>query len=744
MTAADPNRAISRRSLLIGGGAGVGLVLAWAVWPRHYPPNLTAAPGETILGAWLKIGEDGHVTVAVPQAECGQGVTTALPQILADELGADWRTVAVEAAPINPLYANGVAAEELFGGAMRAAPAWLREQWIERSALMLTAGSSSVRRFAQDLQDAGAAARVLLCKAAAARWSVDWQDCATRAGFVVQGDRRLRFGALAAAAARYDAPDPLPYRGEGEPRLVGRSLPRLDVPAKIDGSANFAADVRLPGMRFAAIRQRPPGARRLTVDHAAAERVPGVSAVVETDDWIATVASDGWAAERALDAMAPRFAVHGTPASTGSVDRALEAALARPGHRLAEAGDVAAALHGGEAVAATYRAGPAVHAAIEPMTATANWSGGRLELWLPTQAPALARAAGARAIDVDPAQVTVHPMLVGGGFGAGLEHRAAEQAAVLTQRLGHPIQLTWSRGEDLRQDPVRPPALARMTARLSPQGRVLAWSAAIAVPSTGDELARRLLAGDDAAAALMALPGQGDGYAVEGAAPNYAVPAWAVDHHPAAIGLPTGHLRGGAHGYTAFFSEAFVDELAHHAGAEPLSFRIAMLGGEPRLARCLSTVASLGGWQGGGAGSGQGIACHSVRGSHIAVLAEAHVEDGRIRVDRLVAGVDCGRQIHPDLIRQQVEGGLIFGMATALGAPVEIADGVVAMHRLRDLMLPTLADTPDINIELIASEADPGGVSELAVPPVAPAIATALFSATGVRLRSLPFRLDQP
>jgi len=277
-----------------------------------------------------------------------------------------------------------------------------------------------------------------------------------------------------------------------------------------------------------------------------------------------------------------------------------------------------------------------------------------------------------------------------------------------------------------------------MTARLGPNGTIAGWLAKIAAPTTGREIAGRLMAGDPAVAAALAAGGSGDPYAVAGALPFYRFPNYAIDHHPADIGVPTGHMRGGAHGYTAFFTECFLDELAHVAGTEPLSFRVSITG-EPRLVRCLSTAAALGGWEGGVAGSGQGIACHSFRGSHIAVLAEAHFEDGqRPRVDRLVAAVDCGRQINPDLVRQQIEGGLIFGMAMAIGCSTDFSENLPGARNIGQLALPRLADSPDITVEIIRSEADPGGVSELAVPPVAPAIANALQAAAGFRLRRLP------
>ncbi|MFC3579841.1 xanthine dehydrogenase family protein molybdopterin-binding subunit [Sphingomonas hylomeconis] len=733
---------LDRRTLLIGGGVGVGLVVALALWPRDYAANLTAAPGETVFGAWLKIGEDGHVTVAVPQAEHGQGVYTTLPQILADELGADWRTVGVQPAPLNPLYANALALDDLFEGAFDAWPAPLRAGHAQRTALMLTGGSTSVRAFEAPLRAAGAAARILLTKAAAARWGVDWQACGAAAGFVTHGTKKLRFAALAAEAAGGSVPDPIPLRANDDSRLYGQSLPRLDVPAKVDGSANFAGDIRLPDMVYASIRQGPTGDSKLIrVDRAAADRIRGVSQVVTNDRWVAAIANNWWAANKALDALAPRFATTGAIISSGSIDAALMAALDGPGKRLAAQGDLSAAFKGAEVITAEYRAGLAVHAAIETQTATAQFKDGKLELWLPTQAPGVARAAAAAVLGIAEDAVTIYPMLVGGSFGANLESLAAEQAALIAREIRRPVQLVWSRSEDLLHDRYRPPAVARMTARLGRNGQIRGWLAKIAAPATGHELAARLLAGDAAARGALAASGSGDRYAVAGARPFYNIPSFAVDHHPAEIGVPTGHWRSGAHSYTCFFTESFLDELAHASSSEPLSYRIGMLGGNARLARCLSTAASLGGWEGGVAGSGQGIACHAFRGSYIAVLAEASIGAGqRPQVDRLVAAVDCGRQVNPDVVRQAIEGGLIFGMAQALGATTGFTENLADARGFGDLALPRLATTPDITVELIRSEADPGGVSELAVPPVAPAIANALQSATGFRIRSLPLR----
>lgn len=734
---------ISRRGLLISGGAGLGLLVAWQLWPRRYLPNLTSAPGEHVVNGWVKIGEDGHIAVAIPQAEHGQGVYTALPQILADELGADWRTIAVEAAPINPIYANPMAADLLFAGAWQALPDGIAATVGQRGALMLTAGSTSIRQFGDAVAEAGAGARVLLCKAAARQWRVDWQACETRAGFVVHGDKQLRFGALAAAAVRETLPDQIVRRDGDKDRLLGKPLPRLDAPSKVDGSANFAGDVRLPDMVYVAIRQGPIGqSRLLSVDRSAADRIQGVVSVIENRRWVAAAATNWWAANRALDALAPRFATDGGRIDTASIDAALAGALDSDGVRMASAGDLASAFKGARVITAHYRAAPAVHAAIETMTATAHLHDGRLEMWLPTQAPALARTAAAATIGLAEDAVTVHPMQIGGSFGAALEHLAAEQAALIAQQLKRPVSLVWSRAEDLLHDRVRAPAAARMSARLDANGQVLGWLAKIAAPATGAELTRRLAGGNRLLAVGAALADKGDPYSISGAVPPYGIPHYAVDHHPADIGVPTGHWRSGADSYTCFFTESFIDELAHVAGTEALSFRIAMLGGNARLARCLSTAASLGGWGGGVRGSGQGIACHSFRSSHIAVLAEAHVDaGGRPVVDRLVAAVDCGRVVNPDLVQQQIEGGLIFGLAQALGAATGFTDNLADARRLSALDLPRLATTPDILVELIASEAEPGGVSELAVPPVAPAIANALQSMSGSRIRTLPLTL---
>jgi len=729
---------LDRRTVLIGGGAAAGLVLAWEVWPRRYAPNLTPAKGESVLNAFLKIDTLGRVTVVVPQAEMGQGVWTALPQALADELGADWRQIAVEPAPINPLYANrllaGEAGEAAVPHFLSGIAEWVAETWATRHALMITAGSTSIRAFEQPFREAGAMARALLCMAAGKRLGADWRACDTEAGFVVRGDDRFRFGELAAEAARFTPPARPPLRKPGEGGISGKAMSRLDVPAKVDGTTRYAGDVRLPNMVFASVRHGPLGDTHLAAqDMAAADDVPGVVGILRAERWIAALAENWWAADHALDRMHLRFQTRGGLPDSASVSRALDAALAGEAKRIARKGDADALLAQPGTISATYEVPFAAHAALEPLVATARKTGDRLEMWVPTQAPGLTRAAVAAAAGLRESAVTIYPMQVGGGFGRKIENDAAVEAAVLAMRTPRPVQLMWNRREEIARGRHRPPAKARMAARPAPDGGIGAWRALIATPPTMAALASRLIPG------LPGTPGA-EAAAVDGALPPYAIPAVAIDHAPVDIGIETGLWRSAAHSYTAFFTESFIDEVAVARTQDPLAFRIGLLGAHPRLARCVSQAGAAGGWS-GASGAGEGIAAHSAFGSHIALYAETSNEGGAIKVARLVAVVDCGRMINPDIVRQQIEGGLIWGLAAALGDRVTYAAGLAEQGGFSALGLPRMADMPEIDIHLIPSGEAPGGVAELAVPVVAPAIANAVFSDTGRRLRSLPLAL---
>lgn len=742
---------LSRRNLLIGGGAGVGLLVAWGVWPREYLPNLMLEKGEHLFGPWLKIGEDGRVTIAVPQSEMGQGSYTALAQIVAGELGADWRTVAVQPALPSPNFSNDLFVREwttaflpasLGGMADNGLSGTLAKEWAKRSGFMITAGSTSIRQFERPCRAAGAAARVLLCQAAAGRWDTAWENCDAVNGFVTFERKRIPFAELVAEAASYDPPSPIPLRASPVNSLSGKEAVRLDAAAKVDGSANFAGDVRLPDMLYASVRAGPIGDTRLKeLDRAGAAGIKGLVDVVRTNGWVAALATNWWAANKALDAMSPVFATTGRMPDSATMNEAMERALNKgPGSRFIDIGSVDAALDksaGTRVYRSQYSVQPAVHAPIETRSATAEYNNGRLTLWLSTQAPEAARNAAAKAIGIAPDDVTLIQMLAGGSFGRNLDNRIAEQAAILARHAGRPVQVIWSRPEDFIRDIVRPPAHARLTAALGKGGIVEGLAIRIAVPAMARQQVRRLK-GDTPVEAIKAVSGEQDPLAIDGAVPPYAIPNLSVDHFPVDLPLPTGLWRGNAHSYTAFFVESFINELAAAAGIEPLSYRMQMLVGQTRLARCLTSVAALAGWDGGVENSGKGIACHSMYGSHIAVIATARTGEQGVRVERISASVDCGRLINPELARQQIEGGIIFGLAQALGSATEYENGLPVARRLRDIDLPQLSDVPEIDIEFIRNDEEPGGLSELGVPAVAPAIANALFSAAGVRLRELP------
>lgn len=725
-------RRLSRRGLLIGGGAGVGLLLAWTVWPRAYAPNLAAAEGEFILNGYVKVAKTGQVTVAVPEVETGQGAYTLFAQIVADELGADWRTIGVEAAPINPLYGNAAA--------WQGWPDMASTSPFDAPPPQLTDEAFAPMTFEARARDAGAAARALLCQAAAKRWGADWRACDTEDGFVVLGNDRLAFAELAEGAADHDLPDDLPLRTGREKRLLGQSVPRLDAPSKVDGSANFAGDIRLPGMVHAAVRAGPLGDTHFTgLDETRVMQSRDVLRVIKRERWVAVVAKTWWAAQSALDAARPRFATQGPFPDSASVGRALQQAFEAEGTEQAGIGDVDTLFANAKLVRADYAAGFRAHAALETLTATAAPRDGKLEIWMQTQAPGLARSAIASACDLPEADVILHPMIIGGSFGRNHEHDAAVQAAQIALEIERPVQLVWSRSEDMVQDRFGPSAAARLFARMGPAGQIEAWRTRIAAPAAMAETKARLVDGRSAQDAQKGHAGSGDPTATSGALPPYALPNVSIVHHPADIGVPTGKLRGGADVANAFFREAFIDELSKESGVEGFSFRMAMLGGNPRLATCLSKVTVLGKWEGGAEGTQQGLACHSMQGSHIAVLAEAFVNDAQqIVVPRLYAVADVGRILHPDIALQQIQGGLIFGLAMALGNNVGVARGLPTPRTLGGLRLPRLANMPDIQIEIIPSREPSGGLGEIGVPAVAPAIANALWAASGRRYRSLP------
>jgi isoquinoline 1-oxidoreductase subunit beta len=771
---------VTRRGLLIGAGAAGGLVLGFQLLPRRYASALVAGEGEQVFDSFIRIAKDGAISVAVPVCEMGQGITTLAAQIVAVELGADWRRMGTEPAPIARQYGDPVLAAHWSALWMPSwTPSWLPllpalanapdtrlARWeAEHAPLMITAEGTALAAFEAPLRAAAASLRAMLMQAAAAQWGVAWETCDTAAHCVTHSGRKLAFASLLPELTRFAPPDPPVLRAVPAAEKPGQfpegarlRFPRLDLPAKADGSFVFAGDVRLPDMLYAAIAHGPQGNCVLaSYDTQAAAKVTGLVRVVHTRRWLAAVATTWHAASKAVAAMEPRFKAVGRIADSSAIERQLELALRKgaavrvaaegnPDALLAASGP-AAPNAAAPTLTARYDIEPALHAPLETATATARLRGGTLELWIATQAPELARRAAARAAGVRRGDVVVYPMHAGGSFDARLDVRIAGEAAALAKVTGRPVQVVWSRWQESLSSYPRTPVAALVSAAFGPgKQQLLGWRTRMALPATALEAGGRLLGEMSAADALAAAQGKSDALACAGAFPLYAVPERAVDHVPAALALPTARYRGNGHGYSAFITECFIDECAHFAGREPMSFRVGMLGGQPRLAACLTGAARLAMWGGGADASGQGIACHRMdlaaregpRSGFIAVVATARQEAGAVRVEQLSAYVDIGRIINVDVARQQVESGLVFGLAQAIGGSTGYSAGLPTAGRLAQLGLPLLADCPKIDIAFAESNEQPFDPGELAAVAVAPAIANALFSATGLRFRRLP------
>ena len=748
----------TRRGVLTGAAVGGGLVAAWFLIPRGYPDPLVPDENEQAFDAWLKIGRDGVVTVAVPQLEMGQGVTTILPQIIATELGADWRQIAVEPAPVSAAYANVPLAAKWSALWMPFTPGLaddpdsiLARRFGHRARFNATADGMTLAAYEASCRNAAASARALLMQAAADQWDVAWEECEAEAGFVIHGDKRLRFAELVDEAAELSPPDPPPLRPEppSEEILPGEAegetaFPRIDLPSKVDGSYRFAGDVRLPGMVFASIRHGPLDQSELEeFNPFRARGVSGIVGAVEGKRWLAVAATNWWAAEQALDTMATRFTVGYDVDSDTIATRLDEQMRNGQGHEIARRGETENAFRNPD-VSRLYEIDPALHAPLETASATARFDGDTLELWIATQAPERTRETAARALGIETTNVVLYPMPAGGSFDARLDDDHAIEVALIARELERPVQLIWSRWQDLLRTRPRAPAHILMSASWTKDGNATLQSvkARIATPPHGLEFGRRLFANRTSWAAIAETENQPDPMATEGAFSPYSVPDVLVEHVPVEIGLSTGRQRGQAHAYTCFANEIFIDEIAKQNAREPLSYRISMLGGDPRLAACLQQAARLAEWDGGLDQSGKGLACHRMgeleTGGRIACIATARGGDTGFRVTRMVAVCDIGRIVNLDIARQQIEGGLVFGLALALGASTQYRAGMPDARALSALNLPTLADCPEITVDFIASEEEPFDPGELGAVVAAPAIANALHSATGLRLRSLP------
>jgi isoquinoline 1-oxidoreductase subunit beta len=776
---------VKRRALLLAGaGAAGALVVGWSVLPPRSrvgsPGLLPALDGEVSLNGWIKIGADGRVMLAMARSEMGQGVHTALAMLAAEELDVPPDSVQLVPAGHDTLYGNVAASVAALPVDPRLVEPgqedpWVSvDRWLVRKVartlgINVTGSSSSVADSWEPLRRAAATARGQLLGAASLRWRQPVAELSVDAGVVSHpSGLKAHYGELVAQAAATRSGGMQPKPPE-QWRLIGRNAPRLDVPAKCDGRAEFGIDVRLPGLLYAAVRHAPQiGGAWGEVDANAVLARPGVERLVRLPPMagapaaLAVVARTSWHALQATRTLPvewtrpPRSAPNSDDIAD-EIARAARESGVEGGEAFLHRGDAARALAGAaRRIEALYRAPYLAHAAMEPINCTARVAEGRVVVWAPTQVPGLARELAARIAGVAPEDVTVHVTYLGGAFGRRLEVDVVGQAVrVAMETGGRPVQLLWSREEDLGHDYYRPAAAAWMQAGLDAEGQLQA----LAFTSAGDTVTprwtgralpdglRAQMAALQVASPLLprvgALPGPLDGpdrTASEGLFDHpYAVADQRVAHVATRHDVPVGFWRSVGHSHNAFFRESFIDELAHATGQDPVAFRLSLLVDMPRHAAVLHRVAVEAGWSDTlPAGRARGVALHESFDTIVAQVVELSLPGGRPRVHRVVCAVDCGVAVNPDIVAQQMEGGVVFALSAALHGRIDIVDGVVQQTNFPQYPLAQMADTPVVETHIVRSLRPPSGVGEPGVPPLAPALANAWFALTGERKRALP------
>ncbi|MES2088361.1 MAG: xanthine dehydrogenase family protein molybdopterin-binding subunit [Pseudomonadota bacterium] len=745
---------LTRRHFLIAGAAATGGLLVGCGAPTAserlgHAGDLPVEGGQVSLNGWVKIAPDGQVTVAVPRAEMGQGVLTALPMLLIEELEARWEDVHVEHAPVAQIYANQALLLNVlpFGADDDGLLARMARASIQRVGyalhLQVTGGSSSVRDAWHPLRLAGATARAMLVQAAAQRWKVEASACRVEAGQVLHPTTgaRLGFGELVHEAAKLTPPEHVPLKDPATYTLIGKPIARKDIPAKLNGSAVFGVDVRVPDMLYAAILQPPVfGASVVSVDAVAASQMRGVHKVLQIPAGVVVVvANSWWRAQQALASVKVQFSA--TPndnVTSADIARQFRQALDQEsGFAFINKGDAAEALKApAKVVEAVYWAPYLAHAAMEPINCTAQVQQGRVEVWVSTQSPSLAKWRAAQIAGVDTDQVTLHLPLLGGGFGRRLEIDMVEQAVAIAMQLeGRPVKLLWSREEDTQHDMYRPAALSAFRAALDDKGRVTAWHNRVAAQSVGYDALKRLLP--------WAAADTPDKNQIEGAFDiPYAFDNIEVRQVRTKGHVPVGSWRSVGHSYNAFFTESFVDELAHACGQDPYAYRRSLLTAHPRHRAVLELAATKAGWgQALPAGRARGIALHESFGSICAQVAEVSVVNQTVKVHRVVCAIDCGVVVNPDTVVAQMQGSIVFGLSSALFGEITVAAGRVEQSSFPNYDMVRLEHMPVIETHIVQNAHPPGGVGEPGTPPIAPAVTNALYALTKQRIRSLPIKI---
>jgi len=726
-----------RRTFLIGSAAALGgLALGYRAWTNAFEAQaaaLVTRDGESLLGGWVKIGTDDTVTVYVPHVDMGQGVHTALAMMLAEELDADWSRVRAERAPGEKAFANRFLAE-----------GWILQGWrlpafldgpidtgfgeVARFInLQITGGSTAVRFTGQvGMRMVGAAARAMLIEAAARRWQTSTQELAAANGVVshAASGRTARYGELATDAARLGVPASPRLKARKDYKIIGRSVPRFDIPAKVTGAMQYGIDVRLPGMLYATVKAAPVhGGKLASVDPTPAMGVKGVERVIRLENAVAVVGRGTWQASRGLAALEPVFTDGGNGAisSQGHAAqqyRALSGAKSSSMHKVGDADAALTAAPGARILEASYRVPFLHHAAMEPINATAQFKDGKLTVWAGEQDALGSKANLVKWSGLRAADVTLIAMPVGGAFGRRIPltaHYLEQVVQIARHTAPHPVKMIWSREEDFAQGTYRPAVVTRIRAALGQNGMPTAWSQVYTdIPG----------------------PGRNDGFHIPYAIANQSIRSVASPSH-----VRTGVWRSVAHSQHGFYIESFIDELATAAGRDPFEYRRDLLPDGSRHRRVLEIAAEKAGWGTSlPSGVGRGIALVESFGTIVAHVVEASVgRRGVPTVHRVTAAVDCGDVCHPDTATAQVEGAIVMGLSAAIGEEITIERGAVVQKNFPDYPILSLAETPPrIEVHFVRSEGPWGGLGEPGLPPVAPALANAVFAATGRRMRVLP------
>lgn len=662
------------------------------------PPTIKRSPapgaGEE-FNRWLRIAADGTVTLVIDRSEMGQGVMTGLAMLVAEELEIDLSQLRTEFAPAHPDYSNAMLGEQLTGG------------------------STSLRAAWKPLREAAAETRERLVAAAAATWNVPRRECRAEEGAVLHfpTGRRIGYGELAPRAAAQPVPSGVRLKRPNACRLIGTSQPRLDLPEHVSGQAIFGSDVSVPGMLVAVIA-RPPifGSSVKRVETGAARAVEGVREIVELESGVAVVAENVWSALRSRDRLeiiwneGPLAVLN-----SAEINQRFASASTRKGGIERDRGDIDAAMRkAATVIEAVYETPYLAHATMEPMNCTASVVADGCDIWAPTQAQTEAQRVAAGATGLSPERIRIHTTFLGGGFGRRLDADFVDEAARVAKAVGRPVQVLWTRDDDMHHDHYRPASYTRLRAGLDKRGAPLAWFERIVGP----------------------------GLALGGVDLPYAIPNIREEHVMVDPGVPTGPWRSVGASQNAFVIESFIDELAYAAKSDPFTFRQKLLYKAPRHRAVLELAAGKAGWTvAPPQGRHRGLAVYHSFGSYVAQVAEVSISaDDAINVHRVVCAIDCGVAVNPDLIGAQMEGAIAFGLSAALKNEITVERGRVMQATFKDYPILTFQEMPQVEVHILARQDEPGGVGEPGVPPIAPAVANAIFAATGHRMRRLPLR----